>query len=161
MLLNRPSAFTLIELLLVMVILTILMAVVAPVLSNSIHGHKLEQETSRFLALADFGREQAISEGIPMVVWIDQATQRFGLDPKTDYYGSTTHKEYTLPPEVKFDAVAAGSGTTGSPAIEFEPDGNPSPSSVQSVRLVDFRGAAAVIALRSDTSGYELTANPQ
>src|SRR4051794_12145785 len=78
-------AFTLVELLLVMAILLVLMAVVAPSLSRSLRGRKITDESARFLALTEYARNAAVSEGSPMSVWINGTTQHFGLDPKNDY----------------------------------------------------------------------------
>jgi type II secretion system protein H len=150
---RRRPAFSLVELLLVMAIVTILMAVVAPSLSRSIRGHKLEEEAKRFLALTEYARDEAMSQGVPMVVWINSSTEHFGLDPKVDYYGSKTHRDFALNEDVKFDASTPPTGAT---VVEIAPNGIPATTSAPSIRLVDHFGSAIVISQRSDGLGYAI-----
>src|SRR6184192_239420 len=65
------SAFTLIELILVMTILTIAISVTAPALANFFRGRSLDSEARRLLALTRQGQSRAVSEGLPMELWID------------------------------------------------------------------------------------------
>jgi len=150
------AAFTLVELLLVMTILTVIMAIVAPTLSRSMRGHKIDEEATRFVALTEYARSEAISQGIPMVVWIDGKAQSFGLDPQSDYYQSKTHRQYTLNSDVHFDAITGG--TPNTPSIIFSASGTPDPASVESLRLVDRFGVAHLINRRSDGWGYQIAA---
>jgi len=69
---ERNVGFTLIELLLVMAMLSIVLAVAAPTLSRFFRGRSLESEARRFLALTRYASARAISEGLPMVLWLDQ-----------------------------------------------------------------------------------------
>ena len=152
-------AFTLVELLLVMAILLVLMGIVAPSLSRSMRGRKISDESARFLALTEFARAAAVSEGSPMSVWINGTTQHFGLDPKNDYYASKTHRDYALNPDVKFDPASVPAGGPGTPAILFLPNGTPDVSSAATIRFTDNFGAAVVIARRADGWGYEIQKN--
>jgi type II secretion system protein H len=72
-------AFTLIELILVMTLLAVVMAVAAPSLANFFRGRKLDSEAQRFLALTRYAQSRAVSEGLPMVLWIDRSDGTFGL----------------------------------------------------------------------------------
>ena len=67
------GGFTLVELILVMVLLAIVIAVAAPSLSQFFHSRSLESEAQRFMALTRAAQARAVSEGVPMVVWL--ATQ--------------------------------------------------------------------------------------
>ncbi len=155
--LRASPAFSLVELLLVMAILTILMAVIAPALSHSLRGRKLEDEASRFIALTEYARDEAISQGAPMIIWINGATQSYGLDPKNSYSDTTVHKKFDAGQDVTFDvAVQSADNTT---VAEFGPDGLPTPSSAPSVRLHDRSGAAIVIVQKTDGSGYAVADN--
>ena len=68
---QKPAAFTLIELVLVMVLLATLLAISAPTLSRSFKGRALEQEAVRLLAATVYAREEAVSQSLPMTLWID------------------------------------------------------------------------------------------
>ena len=151
---RRAFAFTLVELLLVMAILTIIMAIVAPTLSRSLRGHKIDEEATRFVALTEYARSEAISQGIPMIVWIDGKAQSFGLDPQSDYYQSKTHRQYNLNADVHFDSITGG--TPNTPSIIFSASGTPDPASIDSLRLVDRFGAALLVNRRSDGWGYQI-----
>lgn len=155
---RTTSGFTLVELILVMTVLATVMALSAPSLSRSLRERSLEQEAARFLALTEFARNEAISQGVPMVIWIDVQTQRFGLEPKTDYGGTDVHREYALHSDVQFELSGRGisSSANSNQAIEFAPEGTPDVASMETVRLVDRFGSARQIAKRSDGWGYEI-----
>ena len=78
--------FTLIELILVMGILAAVLAVAAPSLSSFFRGRDLDSEGRRFLALTRLGQSRAVSEGIPMLMWMDPRQGAYGLlaDPTFD-----------------------------------------------------------------------------
>ena len=61
---HTNQGFTLLELILVMVILSTVLAMAAPSLQGFFGSRKTHDEASRILALTQFARSQAISEGI-------------------------------------------------------------------------------------------------
>lgn len=61
---NINKGFTLLELILVMVILSTVLAMAAPSLRGFFGSRKTHDEASRLLALTQFARSQAISEGV-------------------------------------------------------------------------------------------------
>src|SRR3954453_22495301 len=79
------GAFTLIELILVMTILTIAISVTAPALANFFRGRSLDSEARRLLALTRQGQSRAISEGVPMQLWVDAAHGGYGLEAEPSY----------------------------------------------------------------------------
>src|SRR5690242_18091711 len=90
-------AFTLIELILVMAILTMAVSVTAPVLSNFFRGRSLDSEARRLLALTHAGQSRAVSEGLPMDLWIDATQGTFGLEAEPSYENSDPHAvQFTL-----------------------------------------------------------------
>jgi type II secretion system protein H len=153
---RNASGFTLVELILVMAVLAIVMALSAPSLSRSLRERSLEQEATRFLALTEFARNEAISQGVPMVIWIEVETRRFGLEPKTDYGGANIRREYTLHSDVHVEFDKSAVSSNEKQAIEFAPEGTPDAASVESVRLVDRFGSARLISKRTDGWGYEI-----
>lgn len=97
------GGFTLIELLLVMGMLIIVMSVSAPLLVRFFHGRGIDSEARRFLALTRYGQSRAVSEGVPMVLWIDPELGRYGLEEEHTYSYSTRGNEDGK--AVEFDAA--------------------------------------------------------
>src|SRR4051812_32393951 len=85
---THSSGFTLVELILVMVLLTVIVGFAAPSLARSMRQRNLAGEAARFLAATEYAREEAVSQGVPMTVWINAETQRFGVEPKSGYDGA-------------------------------------------------------------------------
>ena len=160
---RQRMAFTLVELILVMALLALILALAAPTLSRSLRQHKLEQEATRLLALTEYGRDEAVSQGVPMVVWIDSASGSFGVEAKTGYDGEEArNKEFSLDPEVHFevkDAVVTQGGLVN--AAEFSPDGTLDLSSVDSMRLIDRNNSAVALSQTEDRWGYEIVKEGQ
>src|ERR1035437_951402 len=77
--------FTLIELILVMALLTIVISLTAPKLSRFFHGRTLDSEARRLLALTRSGQSRAVSEGMPMDLWVDAQQGAFGLQAEASY----------------------------------------------------------------------------
>lgn len=76
---RRSSGFTLIELILVMTLLLIAAGLVFPTLQGFFQGRVLDSESRRLLALTRYGQNRAVSEGVPMVLWIDTSEGAYGL----------------------------------------------------------------------------------
>lgn len=62
-----------------MAILAAVLAVSAPALGRFFRGRNLDAEAHRMLALTRHAQDRAVSEGIPMVLWIDLNQRRYGL----------------------------------------------------------------------------------
>src|SRR6476660_1562259 len=77
--------FTLIELILVMTVLTIAVSLTAPALANFFRGRSLDSEARKLLALTRFGQSRAVSEGIPMELWLDATRGAYGLEAEPSY----------------------------------------------------------------------------
>ncbi len=165
-----------------MALLVTLAAIAVPSLSRSLRGHNLDQEAERLLALTAYARDEAVSQGIPMLVWIDADNGRCGADAKPGYgsvTGNARAKEYDLSGDVHFDPIGQGmvssvpapavnqsspvAGTThgGVTVAEFVPDGTLDPGSLAGVRLVSRSNDALSVSQTSDAYGYEIVrANP-
>jgi type II secretion system protein H len=145
---RRHRAFTLIELVLVMTLIVVVMALVAPSLGNFFRGRNLDSESRRFLALCRYARSRAVSEGVPMLLWLDPDRRLYGL---TEEYGFGQPDQkpvaYELEPDVElqFDQRGFTAGLlaptlprtlnagANAAAIRFQPDGFISESSPQSL----------------------------
>jgi len=71
--------FTLIEIILVLAVLATVLAVSAPSLGRFFRGRSLDSEAHRLLALTRHAQDRAVSEGIPMILWLDLDARRYGL----------------------------------------------------------------------------------
>lgn len=153
---TNASAFTLVELILVMALLATLLAVSAPSLSRSFHGRNLDQQAAQLLAATEYARSEAVSQGVPMNVWIDATAGTFGVRPKTGYEGvASREKTWTLHPEVRFDTTPAADDQAGHAlASTFQPEGTLDFSSVSELRLIHRTGEIVTVAQGDD--GYEI-----
>lgn len=156
------AAFTLIELVLVMAVLVTMLAIVAPVISRSMRGRNLEQQGARLQALTEYCRDEAANLGVPMTVWVDPESRRFGADVKAGYTADAAHrKEYALPADLNFDPVqgaqAAKTSGHGFDVAEFAPDGTLDPVSAPSVRIANrTNGTAISVTQTPDGYGYQI-----
>ena len=148
------SAFTLIELILVLVLLAVVIAISAPSLSRFFRGRSLDSEARRLLALTRHAQSRAVSEGVPMVLWLETKQHTYGLNADKTFVTDDSQAEQfsvddTLEVEVRFSAAAQAAGqssafkserqeTTGRYTLRFNPDGFVSPSSPD---IVIFRQA--------------------
>jgi Tfp pilus assembly protein FimT len=131
------AAFTLIELILVMTLLVVVLGVSAPSLSRFFRGRTLDSEAKRFLALTRYGQSRAISEGVPVVLWIDSKQGEYGLQADSSYVEDDTKaRQYQVHSDVqveveqsviaqKLASLWKGRGGLGAnlPKIRFGPDG--------------------------------------
>ncbi len=79
------AGFTLIELILVMAMLLTVLSLAAPSLARFFRGRGLDSEATRFLALIRHAQSRAVSEGVPMVVWLDPENRLYGLEADSSY----------------------------------------------------------------------------
>src|SRR6185369_10002884 len=84
------QVFTLIVLILVLAMLSIVLAVATPSLSNFFRGRTLDSEARRFVSLTRYGQSRAVSEGIPMTLWIDTRRGAYGLRQEPGYVDQDT-----------------------------------------------------------------------
>ena len=129
------AAFTLIELILVMALLIVVLGIAFPNLKNFFRGRNLDSEARRLLTLTQYGQSRAVSEGMPMVLWIDAKARSYGLKVQTGYTDQDEKAvEYTLDKDLSIEVEtsprptmargqpkAAGVGNV--PMIRFMPDG--------------------------------------
>ena len=175
------GGFTLIELILVMALLTIVISLTAPKLSRFFHGRTLDSEARRLLALTRSGQSRAVSEGVPMDLWVDAAQGTFGLEAEPSYDTSDPKAvdfalDSGLQLEVVNQTVVAPSTSTvvGSqpvsiasvprvnlvranlPTIRFLPDGSIGEASPQLLHLTSGDGGSLWLAQSRDGVNYEI-----
>ena len=154
-------AFTLIELVLVMALLVVAVSMIAPRMADFIRGRALDTEAQRMLALTDAGESRAVSEGMPMVLWLNAKQNTCGLEEETPPKGGDPKAEdLTISENVQIAPVTK-SGTAGTtfnhlPAIRFLPDGTIDENSPQTLQLTQGNDALWLTEMKSRT-GYEIT----
>ncbi len=178
--LPRRRAFTLIELILVMTVLTIAVSITAPALASFFRGRTLDSEVRRLLALTRHGQSRAVSEGLPMELWLDAAQSAYGLEVEPSYEANDAKAvSFTLDKDMQLEVAgensspssltaAAGisaSATGGAPvrshhpslpAIRFLPDGSVGETSPQTLRLTGRDGLSIWLALSRNRLSYEI-----
>jgi type II secretion system protein H len=165
---SAQRAFTLVELIVVMVLLGIAAAFVAPHMTSFFRGRVLNSEARRMLALTHYGQSRAIAEGVPVLLWVNPQQSTYGLITQTaaadpDDRAST----YTADPTLTLEALAPNPAPTsedgsellgvpnGLPVIRFLPDGYYDPSSIQ--KIVIHQGTDALeLVPDANRLGYEI-----
>ena len=101
-------AFTLIELILVMALITIVVSVSLPSLKGFFKGRDLDSEARRFLSLTRYGASRAVAEGVPIELYVDTQQKLYGLRAQAGFLEQDTKRvEYKLPAELSFEVTAA------------------------------------------------------
>jgi type II secretion system protein H len=122
------GAFTLIELILVMTILTIVITVAAPSMSSFFRGRTQDSEARRLLALIRYGQNRAVAEGVPTRLWINERAGTYGLELEPGYTDNDLKAvdfevDKNLGLKVDETGIAPTKGNN-LPAIRFQPDGS-------------------------------------
>lgn len=150
---RSAPGFTLVELIIVMMLLAVVAALAVPSLSRSMRQRNLDEEATRLLALTEYGRNEAVSQGVPMMVWIDPKGQRYGIEPKAGFNADESRaRDFSMNPDVRVEVDKSASKGTTVDAMEFEADGALTSASVEFVRLVD--RFQSVITLERTTDGW-------
>jgi type II secretion system protein H len=153
-------AFTLIELVLVMALLIITTALVAPSLAGFFRGRALDSEAQQLLSLMHAGQSRAVSEGMPILLWINANQNVYGLEEETPPAGGDP-KAITLQLDDSLRIQVADAGSTpvkmgNLPAIRFLPGGTIDENSPQSLRLTDAGGNTLWLVESANRMGYEI-----
>jgi type II secretion system protein H len=175
--LTKYRAFTLIELILVLAMLVIITSFAAPAMSRFIRGRALDTEARRMVALMHAAQSRAVSEGAPMVLWVNEKTGAYGLAAEssgqttTPTTGRTTRPTTGQNGDPKAEDLMADStltlsvlntGTTGQtlfnnlPAVRFQPDGTVDETSPQTLKLTDSDGFSRWLVETRLRTGYEI-----
>jgi prepilin-type N-terminal cleavage/methylation domain-containing protein len=162
---NNPSShrhgFTLIELMLVMVLLVIVISLVTPRLEKFFTGRALDSEVRQFVSLTRYGQSRAVSEGVPMVLWVNPKTGTYGLRQETGYTdGDNRAMDYTVSDGLTIN-VDGGLGKSVLPGkemgIHFSPEGTPvTATSVKGVSIAEAKRAPVWIRQTTNGLSYEV-----
>jgi type II secretion system protein H len=169
---HRKRGFTLIELIFVLALLAISAVFVASRMGAFFRGRALNFEARRILSLTHYAQSRAVSEGVPVILWVNPADSTYGLTIQSSFNepdGDTHAIKYTvdssLTLEVPQGVVAATSeqddeklGTTidGLSFIRFTPDGFFDPSSVTKISIRQGAEPGLELVPTLNRLGYEI-----
>lgn len=159
-----------IELIFVLALLAISAAFVASSFGSFVRGRALNSEARRLLSLAQYAQSRAVSEGVPILLWIDAKNGRYGLTTlgnygvEEDLHDITYAVDETLTLETPaLDATDVSEQDDeklglpdGLPVIRFNPDGFFDESSVRKVTIRQSTESALEVAQTSNHLGYEI-----
>jgi type II secretion system protein H len=161
--------FTLVELILVMVLLTIVASFVAPRMSSFFRGRALSAEAQRLLSLTHYAQSRAVAEGVPVLLWIDPKRSAYGIEVQGVHATGRDHEvayeadggvTLQLPAVTDAPVSEDDDERLGLPenvaAIRFTPDGFFDEVSVRQIILRQGEGAALQIAPKANRLGYEI-----
>jgi Tfp pilus assembly protein FimT len=139
------------ELILVMSILVMLMSMVMPSLKGFFRGRNLDNEARRFLSLTRYAQSRAISEGLPIELWMNPRNGSYGVQAISGYtetqtnsmvrdfkVDSTVQLSFSVPSSVlvRSNFWTQAKGMLGAVAkIRFQPDGFISDTSPANIYL--------------------------
>jgi len=136
--------YTILELVLVLAILAMALAAVAPSLSGFIAGRKAEEAAARFLALTHYARSQAVTDGLEYELVVDSKEGKWWLrtldGEETQEVDGAFGKVFEAPEGVAVESDIAAS--EGEQVIRFDPSGR---SGVGTVRFVGVQNEVAVV----------------
>jgi prepilin-type N-terminal cleavage/methylation domain-containing protein len=159
---RRPRrAFTLIELILVMALLVVAVSIVTPHVSEFIRGRALDNEGRRMAAVAHAAQSRAISEGMPIMFWLDEKQGRYGIEEETPgKKGDSEAQNFAADENVQLVVASVGVGTKVTfknlPAIRFLADGSVDEGSPTMVQIKDSGGHSLWLAETSNQRSYEV-----
>jgi prepilin-type N-terminal cleavage/methylation domain-containing protein len=176
---ERRSAFTLMELILVMTVLTIAVSITAPALANFFRGRSLDSEARRVLSLIRQGQTRAVSEGLPMELWLDAQQGAYGLEAEPSYEAVDSKAiNFTLEHEMQLEVEQSNIASLTSnvraesismrrsnrpnlPSIRFLPDGTLAETSPQALGLRGLDGQTIWVRLSRNRLNYEIASSKE
>ena len=165
------SAFTLIELIFVLALLAIIAVWVTGNMSSFFRGRALSSEARRMLSLTHYAQSRAVSEGVPMILWVNPTDSTYGLAIQssfTDAEGDLHAVKYSAEPTLILEAPAkVGAATSeqederlgvaeGLSFIRFNPDGFADESSVRKIIIHPQGEAGLEVVATANRLGYEI-----
>jgi type II secretion system protein H len=159
---TRKRAFTLIELVLVLALLVVITSLAAPAMSNFIRGRALDSEARRLFSLMHAAQSRAVSEGMPMVLWVDEKNGAYGFQEETTgKTGDPKAENLTVDSTLQIAVLNLGLSTptmlNNLPAIRFLADGTVDENSPQTLQLTDSTGVSRWLIESKNHTGYEIS----
>ena len=171
---SHRRAFTLIDWILILALLVVITSIAVPAMARFIRGRALDTEARRMVALMHAAQSRAVSEGAPMMVWVNEKTGGYGLcaeasgqssghtvRPTAGQNGDPKAEELMVDSTLALAVLKTSTGGqtlfNGLPAIRFQADGTVDESSPQTLKLTDSDGFARWLVETRLRTGYEIT----
>jgi type II secretion system protein H len=167
---STRRAFTLIELILVMALLTILTSLVTPSISRFLAGRALDSEARQLLSLTHAARSRAAADGFPMLLWVDSPRRAYGLQEEGKIQNGNVQdvdpkaEEFSVGDNVQVEAVNASPVQVNGqslPAIRFLPEGVVDENSPPALRLTSRDGETLWLIQPTNGLNYEIRNSDQ
>jgi type II secretion system protein H len=158
-------AFTLIELILVLALLAIVTSLATPSLSRFFRGRTLNSEARQLLSLTHAGKSRAISEGFPVLLWINTPQREYGLQLETGLPDGKSSEvdpkaeSFAFDENLKIEAMNASAVSLNGRsvnAIRFLPDGTTDESSPTELRIASRTGEVLWLVRATNRLSYEI-----
>jgi type II secretion system protein H len=166
---RRRRGFTLIELIIVMTLLAIAASMVAPRMASFFRGRALQFEARRMLSLTHYAQARAVSEGVPVLFWINPRNGTYGIEVQGSHAAADDQTRlYTVDPSLTLVAGHVGAeplsetedekygAPEGAAVIRFNPDGFFDEVSVPKVLIQQGGDGALELVQKENRLGYEL-----
>ena len=149
-----------VELILVLALLVVITSIAVPAMARFIRGRALDSEARRLAALMHAAQSRAVSEGAPMILWVDEQAGSYGLAAETSgLNGDAKAEDLTLDSTLQIAVLNLGTVATtfkNLPAIRFMADGTVDEGSPQTLKLTDSAGFSRWLAETRSRTGYEI-----
>jgi type II secretion system protein H len=157
----HAAGFTLIELILVLALLVVITSIAAPAMSRFVRGRALDSEARRLSSLMHAAQARAVSEGMPMMLWVDEKAGNYGMAAETSgQNGDPKAEQVALDSTLVIAVVNTSTGVQTTfnnlPAIRFLADGTVDESSPQTLKLTDSDGFSRWLTETRLRNGYEV-----
>jgi Tfp pilus assembly protein FimT len=161
----------LIELIFVLVILAITAVFAAASMGRFFRGRVLNFEARRLLSLTHYGQSRAVSEGVPVILWINPEDSTYGLSVQSTFQDSEGDRhavKYTADPSLTLETPAGAAAalseqdderlgvTEGLAFIRFNPDGFPDESSVTKITIQQGAESGLELVPTPNRLGYQI-----
>ena len=144
-----------------MSLLVIAVGVTFPTLQDFFRGRGLDSESRRFLSMIRYGQSRAVSEGIPMVLWLDPKQGSYGLQAEAGYLDQDTKAvEFALDADVEM-MVSAAPANLGSGQGMSGPSGGTVSQVSQRARTSPLGGRSNLAAVRLSPDGSLVETSPE
>ena len=158
---GSSGGFTLLELILVMVILSTVLAMAAPSLRGFFGSRKTHDEAARLLALTQFARSQAISEGIIYRLNFDTNERTYWLTSQQKGVFEELETEFgyvfTFPSDITVELEDVDKDDDEM-FFKFTPQGT---VTAGTIRLIDRRGLVLEITCPTVTESFSIVEREQ
>jgi type II secretion system protein H len=152
------GGFTLLELIVVLALLALAGALVAPNLKGLAQGRAVEEESRRLAAVVSHARDLAIAKGGRVIFWVDAGGTGYGLRETRTGEESAV---YTVGERLRVEAIdAEDKAVEGVAETILWPDGALDDAAPKRFRLLENEQEVYSLTLDTNTRRYVLTVTP-